>query len=320
MEITKKNIEEQAKKWSTGKYKEKREQDLRSWRLNGDNPGSTMRNKREQESQDGAGRRKRRKYKLMEQDWGTMEQGDLNTEEQDEQGAIHCAPREPELPSNPSVREQELPLKELKQARITMFMPVAPPKASPIPTSEKLQERDQEKGGGTERCEHYNIDEPGLYKDRGEYFGRNYEDEAVEGGGLRVNNSTEGNNKKMKEDVPDNLQYKETTKEEREITPSVEQQEEKAVVCVGTKQGQCETHGCDGEFVKISSKKWRDRGKGRGYGYVQTKVRKFICRYKKSNPSTSTVNPKDRFRDDPARDDSIDNSWMKGKSEHVEED
>ena len=72
--------------WSSEKYTEKREQDLRSWRVDGGNKGSTMSNKREQESQEGT-KKKRRRYKLMEQDWGTREQGNLDTEEQEEQGA-----------------------------------------------------------------------------------------------------------------------------------------------------------------------------------------------------------------------------------------
>ena len=67
LEVKKKNIKEQAKMWSSEKYNEKRKQDLRSWRVDGGNKGSTMSNKREQESQDGT-KKKRRRYKLMEQD------------------------------------------------------------------------------------------------------------------------------------------------------------------------------------------------------------------------------------------------------------
>ena len=317
LETTKKNLEEQAKKWSTEKYNEKREQDLRSWRLNGDNPGSTMRNKREQDFQDGTRRKKRRKYKLMEQDWGTREQGDLYTEEQEEQGAIYCSPEEPELPPNPEVREQEKAFKELKQTRITTFMPVAPPKASSPSTPNKLQERDQERVG-TERCEQYSIDNQVLCRDRGKYFGKNSEDDADRGGGLSDNNYREGKNIMINEDVPENLQYKETLENEGETTPSVNQAEEKAVVCVGSKSGRCETHDCEGQFLKISSKKWRDRGKGRGFGYVHVKVRRFICGFMKSNPSAPRVNPEGRFRDEPARNVAADNSSLKGKSKHVD--
>ena len=67
LEVKKKNIKEQAKIWSSEKYNEKRKQDLRSWRADGGNKGSTMSNKREQEPQDGT-KKKRRRYKLMEQD------------------------------------------------------------------------------------------------------------------------------------------------------------------------------------------------------------------------------------------------------------
>ena len=40
----------------------------------------------------------------------------------------------------------------------------------------------------------------------------------------------------------------------------------------------------------------------------------------KSNPSAPRVNPEGRFRDEPARNVTADNSCLKGKSERVEED
>ena len=36
-------------------------------------------------------------------------------------------------------------------------------------------------------------------------------------------------------------------------------------------RGRCNRHGNMGEKYVISERKWRDRGQGRGYGYVSTK-------------------------------------------------
>ena len=58
--------------WSNKKYKERREEDLRKWRI-GEYSGSTI-NKREPEVLEGARKKKMRIYKIIEQDWGLGEQ------------------------------------------------------------------------------------------------------------------------------------------------------------------------------------------------------------------------------------------------------
>ena len=42
-------------------------------------------------------------------------------------------------------------------------------------------------------------------------------------------------------------------------------------------RGRCNRHGNMGEKYVISERKWRDRGQGRGYGYVSTKKVKYRC-------------------------------------------
>ena len=42
-------------------------------------------------------------------------------------------------------------------------------------------------------------------------------------------------------------------------------------------RGRCNIHGNMGEKYVISERKWRDRGQGRGYGYVSTKKVKYRC-------------------------------------------
>ena len=34
--------------------------------------------------------------------------------------------------------------------------------------------------------------------------------------------------------------------------------------------------------MKVSTKKWRDRGKARGFGWVTIKVTKYCCKFKKT--------------------------------------
>ena len=157
LEKAKRGLEEQAKRWSTSKYKEKREQVMRSWKEDKRSRGDTMKKQEGAGFQEGNRKKKRKKYKhtFMEKDWLSGEQG---ATEQLEQGANICSSQESELPPYPQAREQEVPRKEMKQATITMFMPEAPPEAPPPPSPSELQ---NDEGGTvrTGRDEHYRIDD-----------------------------------------------------------------------------------------------------------------------------------------------------------------
>ena len=48
--------------------------------------------------------------------------------------------------------------------------------------------------------------------------------------------------------------------------------------CKITRKGYCNTHGDQAEQRVISSQVWKDRGGGRGYGYVTRKVKKYVCK------------------------------------------
>ena len=65
-------------------------------------------------------------------------------------------------------------------------------------------------------------------------------------------------------------------------TPSVEDNVKlneisKRVKCEPGQNGKCIIHDCEMRQISVTTKKWRDRGKGRGYGYVSVKIPQFIC-------------------------------------------
>ena len=47
--------------------------------------------------------------------------------------------------------------------------------------------------------------------------------------------------------------------------------------CSINRKGYCKEHNYQAKKVAISSKSWKDRGRGKGYGWVMQKVNKFIC-------------------------------------------
>ena len=51
--------------------------------------------------------------------------------------------------------------------------------------------------------------------------------------------------------------------------------------CEPNKKGMCVIHECAMRKMKISTKKWKDRGKGRGFGYVRVQVTKYACGHRK---------------------------------------
>ena len=80
--------------------------------------------------------------------------------------------------------------------------------------------------------------------------------------------------------------------EDSQPTPSSrsEMKNEKAN-CIISKKGFCQTHSCLTNSVTVTSKKWRDRGGGRGFGFVQTKVKKFVCKAKNLSTRSPDIIP-----------------------------
>ena len=60
-------------------------------------------------------------------------------------------------------------------------------------------------------------------------------------------------------------------------TPSSVQQEETETECIFKRGGYCRTHQKTDRKTYIVTKKWKDRGGGRGFGYANNKVVKYIC-------------------------------------------
>ena len=84
---------------------------------------------------------------------------------------------------------------------------------------------------------------------------------------MKDNNQTKQKLPEMAEDTPSN-------------TPSMGQQEqiEKASCDVNTREKFCTTHNCPTTKVVVSTKKWVNKGRGRGFGWLTQKVSKEICR------------------------------------------
>ena len=167
LEITRANIEEQAMVWSNRKYEERREEDLRKWRI-GEYSGSTI-NKREPEILEGAKKKKRRKYKIIKQDWGLGEQhmaaqmepvvtaGSYSTEEHKEPQTAAVLE---ELRATVGARRQSK-LSDLWPAPV---LETAPPPMDAAPAQERAMGATPRTGlpldvEGTVRVELYDIDE-----------------------------------------------------------------------------------------------------------------------------------------------------------------
>ena len=69
---------------------------------------------------------------------------------------------------------------------------------------------------------------------------------------------------------------------------------QKLSACETTVEGQCVRHGSVMKEILVTNKKWVDRGKGRGFGWKQTKSKKIICLDRNLPPMNS-----DRILDNP---------------------
>ena len=87
------------------------------------------------------------------------------------------------------------------------------------------------------------------------------------------------------------------TKKTPEISVSVPaappiDRDRKLPLCIATKKGHCSQHGTKMTKNVITSKKWCDRGNGRGFGYKTMKTTKYICKSRLSSPmNTPDVKP-----------------------------
>ena len=70
------------------------------------------------------------------------------------------------------------------------------------------------------------------------------------------------------------------------VTPSMNVKNEKKL-CKPDKMGVCRDHGCEIKKFMVSTKKWCDRGKGKGWGWVSKRVTKYACTFEKTarNPT-----------------------------------
>ena len=54
--------------------------------------------------------------------------------------------------------------------------------------------------------------------------------------------------------------------------------------CEYNKHGFCKVHKILAKKIEVTQSNWKERGGGKGYGYVRTKVKKFICPLRNTVP------------------------------------
>ena len=82
---------------------------------------------------------------------------------------------------------------------------------------------------------------------------------------------------------------------EQETLPSVGQTD---VPCEMRKDGYCVTHQIENnKKFYVTSKKWKDRGKGRGFGWVSSKILKFQCSMRTSIQNIGNIHQESRNLD-----------------------
>ena len=64
--------------------------------------------------------------------------------------------------------------------------------------------------------------------------------------------------------------------------------------------------------MDISNKKWKDRGKGRGFGYDYGKTKKYICGKKRISPDNSDFVSSKRLSESTESKSNSDVSWHTG--------
>ena len=284
LRIAMKHLNRCEEEWEQDKNR-KREQELKEARRKLRKIESKVQSrKREQDENKGAEvgkKRKKLKYSVEEEQWGEeLATPAPNTIQP--QGATTPPPPSPQLeeeevgsrcmgatlhPGSQSL----LGSPSLLQTSIRRFAEQVPPEPAGNYVVGGLQptlKEDEESFGGSSNGDE--EDKETVWKDG-------------EGAKLHIQES-------RKATVPPN-----TPGADLEATPSAPSMRE----CSINRKGYCKEHDYQARKVTISSKKWKDRGGGRGYGWVTQKVNKFICVKKVTATSdrNSTLVTGERFSD-----------------------
>ena len=126
--------------------------------------------------------------------------------------------------------------------------------------------------------------------------------EIVVEGVMKVQETSARKPATIKDFFRNNMKEK-TEKIEEKPAPSVRKSDEKAVnnddpttmksienvsvvreVCMYDKNGFCSFHQMTGIKFEVTEQKWRDRGGGKGFGFVRRKVKKYRCRRLNTGP------------------------------------
>ena len=83
-------------------------------------------------------------------------------------------------------------------------------------------------------------------------------------------------------------------------------------MCNIREDGVCEIHGVMSSRIQVTSKKWRQRGGSRGFGWVSQKVTKFICRAKNIPPVAPSNSTEYRNLSHVAREESESKPFSEG--------
>ena len=109
-----------------------------------------------------------------------------------------------------------------------------------------------------------------------------------------------------------------TEKTEEKPAPSVKKSDEKAMnnentttvepirngsvvreVCLYDKNGFCSFHQMTGIRFEVTEQKWKDRGGGKGFGFVRKKVKKYRCRRLNTGLDASSISTRDDAQSKP---------------------
>ena len=264
-------VEEQAQGWRINRLKEMKEDDQRNW----SNRAKTTGSRRKPEEDPGRMMKKKRlKYDLLQEDWGDAE--DPGGVSSSTTTTVSVTVGGTDTHTNTPVLSPSTMAKR-KQSRILEFMTRTPRPVVETPTKE------EEVTIGSGRIADYVILE--QTKKGGVIVVSDDENKDDELERMTIATKVISDSKGPNQDHVDEVM----------LTPST-RDEVSTVVCKPTKKGQCVLHGVMMKKLSVSSKKWCDRGGGRGYGWRTQKVTKYICTAKNNINNGPDIYTKEKFR------------------------
>ena len=258
-------IEQQAKEWGAEAYDRRKEDDWKNWKMKTTSESQNQKRTNDDDTKTPGRRRKKRRFETLPEGWGEHQEGAMTR--MVTPSPVDGLAQPEELGGGGNTLDPDPPLTiiegggghrtpKFKQTSLAQFVSVE--KHRPLAAT-----------SGDELGQVIDSKEDNLFARKEEPRNLGIEDSQEVSAGINPIKST------IEESKPKIVDQNQSPNENQLLDTAPSSGEK--IDCKPDRKGQCEIHRCSMTKLKIPTKKWRDRGGGKGFGWVKIILTKYRC-------------------------------------------